>query len=408
LKHTINKLTGWIFASFLAVALLAPAQAETFQYVYDETGRLIKAIDSTGTVIEYVYDDVGNILEIKRSSVSGLAIFGFASGKGPVGTNVLIQGQGFSNVLSDNIVDFSGTNALVSSGTANTLDVTVPAGATTGPISVTVDSTTAVSGNDFQVLVFPTISSLSQRFVLAESAITDLQVTGANLGGSAFAFKPEFVPPALTIENLLIQPDGASASLDVTVASAQKGSFVLVSTNAEGSSNLTPTVANTLTVLIAIEDEDGDGVSNAEELGLGTNPLNPDSDGDGFLDGEEIEFGSDPLDENDEPIDFGAQFSEASGGVVSVFNQTDPSAVLVSEASGAVVSVFNQTDPSAVMVNEASGAVVSVFNQTDPSAVLISEASGAVVSVLNASDPSGPPIGDAVGRGVSVENLASP
>ena len=78
LKRRLHKFVGWFSASFLVLALLAPAQSETFQYVYDETGRLITAIDSTGTVVEYVYDDVGNILEIKRSLFSGLAIFGFA------------------------------------------------------------------------------------------------------------------------------------------------------------------------------------------------------------------------------------------------------------------------------------------------------------------------------------------
>ena len=76
LNRRLHKFVGWFFASFLAVALLASAQAETFQYIYDETGRLIKAIDSTGTVIEYVYDDVGNILEVKRSSLSGLEFRG--------------------------------------------------------------------------------------------------------------------------------------------------------------------------------------------------------------------------------------------------------------------------------------------------------------------------------------------
>jgi len=47
----------------LATLLAGFAYAQTpitFQYVYDETGQLIKAIDSTGTVIEYVYDEVGN------------------------------------------------------------------------------------------------------------------------------------------------------------------------------------------------------------------------------------------------------------------------------------------------------------------------------------------------------------
>lgn len=46
-------------------------------------------------------------------------------------------------------------------------------------------------------------------------------------------------------------------------------------------------------------DFDGDGLSDALEVGLGTNALHPDTDGDGFSDGCERTFGSDPLDPND-------------------------------------------------------------------------------------------------------------
>lgn len=42
-------------------------------------------------------------------------------------------------------------------------------------------------------------------------------------------------------------------------------------------------------------DSDGDGLTDAEELELGTDPKNPDTDGDGLQDGQEIAFGSDPL-----------------------------------------------------------------------------------------------------------------
>jgi hypothetical protein len=42
-------------------------------------------------------------------------------------------------------------------------------------------------------------------------------------------------------------------------------------------------------------DEDGDGLSNADEIAAGTDPFDPDSDGDGLTDGEEVAIVTDPL-----------------------------------------------------------------------------------------------------------------
>ena len=45
-------------------------------------------------------------------------------------------------------------------------------------------------------------------------------------------------------------------------------------------------------------DSDGDGLTDAEEADLGTDPNNPDSDWDALSDGEEVADGSDPLDDD--------------------------------------------------------------------------------------------------------------
>jgi hypothetical protein len=46
-------------------------------------------------------------------------------------------------------------------------------------------------------------------------------------------------------------------------------------------------------------DTDGDGLEDGKEVDLGTDPNNPDTDGDGIGDGQEVTDGTDPLDPND-------------------------------------------------------------------------------------------------------------
>jgi hypothetical protein len=48
-------------------------------------------------------------------------------------------------------------------------------------------------------------------------------------------------------------------------------------------------------------DSDGDDVSDADEILLGTNPDRADTDGDGFWDGDEVETGNDPTDSSSFP-----------------------------------------------------------------------------------------------------------
>ncbi len=53
-----------------------------------------------------------------------------------------------------------------------------------------------------------------------------------------------------------------------------------------------------------LNDTDSDGLPDGDEVDLGTDPLNPDSDGDGFFDGEEVAAGIDPLDPDLYPRDW--------------------------------------------------------------------------------------------------------
>ena len=79
-------------------------------------------------------------------------ITSFSPVSGAVDTVVTIIGAHFNPDISKDIVKFNGTTAVIKSGTESQLVVTVPSGASTGKISVSVDTSTAVSTQDFTVL----------------------------------------------------------------------------------------------------------------------------------------------------------------------------------------------------------------------------------------------------------------
>ena len=76
-------------------------------------------------------------------------ISGFTPVSGNVGTVVTITGTNFNTVASANIVKFNGVAATVTSATNTQITVSVPQGATTGNLSVTVGNETATSASFF-------------------------------------------------------------------------------------------------------------------------------------------------------------------------------------------------------------------------------------------------------------------
>lgn len=80
-----------------------------------------------------------------------LAVTSIAPSSGLPGTKVIITGTKFDATPSNNKVLFNTTAATVTAATDKSLEVTVPVGATTGAISVTVGSNTVKSATNFTV-----------------------------------------------------------------------------------------------------------------------------------------------------------------------------------------------------------------------------------------------------------------
>lgn len=192
----IGTILGLLF-----VVLGLRAHSATVEYAYDENGRLVGVVAPSGDLAQYVYDAAGNIVQINRIAAGSLALIEFSPKTGPAGTQVAIWGSGFSATPSQNTVAFNGATASVVSATTNKLIATVPSGATTGPISVTVGAAAATS---------------TKQFVVTTSMACSARFTG---------FAPALGAPgsAVTISGNGIDSSAASAMFNSVFAPRQSG-----------------------------------------------------------------------------------------------------------------------------------------------------------------------------------------
>jgi len=91
---------------------------------------------------------------------SGPVITSFAPTVGSAGAAVTVSGTNFQTNAADDVVDFNGQAAVISSASSTNLGTTVPAATGSGPITVTTQFGSAVSSSDFFVLP-PGITSSS-------------------------------------------------------------------------------------------------------------------------------------------------------------------------------------------------------------------------------------------------------
>ncbi|WP_043418371.1 IPT/TIG domain-containing protein [Cupriavidus basilensis] len=191
-----------------------------YNFAYDEVGRLTGVVDEAGNTAIYAYDAAGNITAIGRGSAA-VSVMSFSPRSGPTGTTVTISGAGFSATASQNTVQFNGVAAAISSASTNQLVIQVPAAATTGPISVTSPSGSAVSSNAFTVAQggAPVISGFTPTIGTPGTAVT---INGSN-------FQTTLNQNNLTFNTRLALVSAATASALTTAvaASATSGRLAL-------------------------------------------------------------------------------------------------------------------------------------------------------------------------------------
>lgn len=175
---------------------------------------------------------------------------------------------------------------------------------TGGGVSIASGSSASLANlTDFGTVVAG--SSLTRTFIIENSGGTPLTLSGSPFvslsgsgtfsilsqpsspiaSGSSSSFQVEFTPGLLGASAAVLTINNSDSDESVyTVNLAAQASGL----DTDGDGN--PDVFDT--------DDDGDGLSDADENIFGTDPLNPDTDGDGVSDGQEVTDGSDPLDDS--------------------------------------------------------------------------------------------------------------
>jgi hypothetical protein len=231
------------------------------------------------------------------------AITTFSPASGPVGTPVTITGTNFSPVAANNIVYFGAVKATVTAATSTSLTVTVPAGATYVPITVTVNGLTGYANKPFVTTFASSCKDFLPNSFAAKSGFDaassyssgpnnsiqvadfdgdgkpDLAIATSPFGmafyrntstAGSIAFAPKVYYPTPANFQIAVGDVNGDGKLDVVTAS--DSIFILVNTSTLGNISFVTQKFQTQHYYgVAINDFDADGkpdIAAANPLGL--------------------------------------------------------------------------------------------------------------------------------------------
>ncbi|WP_375761096.1 Ig-like domain-containing protein [Corallococcus exercitus] len=244
-----------------------------------------------------------------------------ANGSTVTNPNVTVTGSA-TNATSVTVT-FQGTD-YPATLTGNTWTVDLPGPLANGTYTVTAVSsngtaTSTEASSTFTVAVPQPTPTVAITTPANGSTVTNPNVTvtgsATNATSVTVTFQGTDYPATLTGNTWTVDLPGPLAD----------GTYTVTAVSSNGTTNST-TATSTFTVNPASTvDTDNDGLTDEEEVDLGTNPNDPDSDDDGIPDGIEVKVGgTDPLDDDsdDDGIIDGNEDADHDGIVDA--DETDP------------------------------------------------------------------------------------
>ena len=173
-----------------------------------------------------------------------LQISSLSPSSGVIGGAVTINGTSFGNTQGSSTISFNGLAAAVISWNDTSIMATVPTGATTGNVVVTVGSNTS-NGVKFTLVPSPSISGLSPTSGPVGMNVT---ISGANFGSSqgssSLTFNGVLATPTSWVAgtiNTPVPPGASTGPVLVTVGNGSSAGVTFTVTPGPGITGLSPT-----------------------------------------------------------------------------------------------------------------------------------------------------------------------
>jgi hypothetical protein len=194
----------------------------------------VRAYDSYGRFSPYSAEVFADVVGPAAPVITSLS-----PTSGTSGTAVTISGSSFGSSQGTSTVRFNGTTATVTSWNATSIVATVPGGATTGPVVVTVNAV-ASNGVQFTVSVSssPTITSLSPTSGTVGASVTIAGTNfGATQGTSSVRFNGTTASPTSWSATSIVAavPSGATTGAVVVTVNGVASNGVTFTVTAPGS-----------------------------------------------------------------------------------------------------------------------------------------------------------------------------
>ncbi|WP_046367715.1 FG-GAP-like repeat-containing protein [Flavihumibacter petaseus] len=145
-KGTSVTITGYNFSGVNSVKFGGVSAAS---FVVNSSTSITAIVDNGSSGEVAVTSSLGTAVKAGFSFGLPPVISSFTPLSASTGTSVTISGTGFSTTAADNIVNFGGVKAIVTAASSTSLTVTVPAGASYQPITVTCNNLIAYSSDWF-------------------------------------------------------------------------------------------------------------------------------------------------------------------------------------------------------------------------------------------------------------------